>query len=435
VCKVYLVLCAQAIVNATVSTKQIKLRLGVNLQKPLTQARMPKEKIMSILNKLNQAGYAAKKATITTQESRPASETQQQWYLTLCAQKGTSPLEGWELFDSKSLSQEIDRVKAIPIFIQASERQITFINEMTADLGIDPVVAEGLSVTRASEMIATLQKLHQKVMADKPSKKQLELLTQMLYCPDVDESELTGIPQSLIDDFIHSKEELVALYALEEAELQKLIKAKAGSAKVSKTKESFASKIEKEIANQLSLRAQIEKYEEDFSLDSLKKTLVSEFIAKYNAPYREWLRTRASEPQRELINSLLEKNGQEALPYPALIQYDREQASKLIETLRTGKVVNFYEREQPEIKRGASNASEASDMYEEAYEGLIHRLCAMANMSPDDAKMILIQGAEEQESSLQEVALMAAFMNSEDAVITALESVFDEEAIAKILLV
>lgn len=396
---------------------------------------------MSILNKLNKAGYVAStvaKKDVVSTVVREASPAQVTWYTQLCQQKQIEPTVGWEFFNSKELSDEIRRVQSLPSHVPASERQISFIKEMMNDMGINAPDLSSLSVTRATEMIERLKKAHDSFMANKPSKKQLELLANMLLCPDCNEAELIGIPDELIEEYIASKDNLTALYAVKDIEIGKLMKkgdslagkekAKNGEA-IRNTREAYDREIEENIQIQLSAKKALEEYENSFDVANLSKEVVSEFIGKYQPVYRDWLRTRASEGQRNLINSLLVKNGQAELEYQQLIQYSREEATKAIAQLQLGKVYNIGSGERNfEFNREVTGEQRA-----EYLEEVMHSIGAMANFSPDDVKDVLVMHGETQFTAISQLSNIAIALNGEAAVVEQLERVFTQTEIDELL--
>lgn len=125
----------------------------------------------------------------TAKPAQKASEGQMKYYRDLCAQKNQPVVEeGWT---SATINAEINRLKALPFWKVCSENQINRITELCTALKM-PLpnfeMLNGAYGASASQMIQKLKDMSKDVVLP-ISEKQLAMVIQMNFCPDVEPIE------------------------------------------------------------------------------------------------------------------------------------------------------------------------------------------------------------------------------------------------------
>lgn len=122
----------------------------------------------------------------STQKIVNASPAQLKYYHDLCGQKN-EPIDE-SLIESKAVKAEIDRIKALPFFKPCSQAQIDRITELCTALKMPlPNFSKlnGAYGQSASNMIQKLKDMSKNVVLP-ISEKQMAMVMQMNFCPDVD---------------------------------------------------------------------------------------------------------------------------------------------------------------------------------------------------------------------------------------------------------
>lgn len=176
-------------------TKEMLIKKTVKELKEMVQRVAESTGIATNVNKLNKDQlvdlYLELANTLVppepaTPQIGAATPRQITTYLAACERKGIEPDPLHTTWDKNTMSQKIQSVFAMQKVIPASKRQIEMILDLAKRCGLPTPKTEGLTTKSASNLITSLFKIEQKVIASKPSEKQLELLYDMMKCPDVE---------------------------------------------------------------------------------------------------------------------------------------------------------------------------------------------------------------------------------------------------------
>jgi hypothetical protein len=363
-----------------------------------------------------------------------ASARQVAYYETLCKERNIVPTMNYSTTTSKDLSIEINRVKAIAKFAPATESQKNRINTLLGMMSMPPIEMGSMGITDASSIIEKLNARWEKSFAHIPTPKQLELLKNMSYCPDVDLNELSEVPYELYVERDMEQDKLTKMYK----RMDELANDK--DSDWSKVKPVAEAKTQEQVDLVLALNNKIDKYNKSFDIELLTKQQVSEFIQKHQQVYNTWKYNQASPGQRELINKLLARTGNETLTDEQLMQFDKQIARTYIDRLQyEANQVGLAQNtslEKPEVElddmefRLPQTESQASDKSFDDLCELAHLL--YASMGYHEGDQVL--QAKDSEQALQEVIQMASLYVSKENLIQLCSKVYSEEEVKTILI-
>lgn len=369
-----------------------------------------------------------------------ASENTRNYYTKVCGQKNINPIKGYDQLDQTTLSTEIKRVQILPNFVSATLSQVNKLQELFSSLKM-PEPKTGLatlSINDASDMIGKLKTIFEKKYGDIPTPKQLEFIAKMLICPTVNKSDLAGTPVELLNkrdtvqaDIITHNGMVTEIFSQKQ---KAIIAIESGTViELDKANKKVKSKIKRLETKYVKLTAEISEYESNLDIEKITKQEASDFIGKYNPAYRAWFKDRASEDQQNLINTLLKRNGDPELTHEQLMQFDRNLATKFLNTLQAeigrGKKATPIEEEYSDNSRLPKTLNEAEEAYQEVLTNVIYTLCASMGDTAEDNPILTTSNFQKEFEDL--LIMVNVYVNIDD-IISMIAPVLPEEDVCKI---
>ncbi len=363
--------------------------------------------MLNMNNLLNQKGEG-------TEERRSATPNQIKFYIDLCAQKSVEVDPEHTEWSIQEMSSKINELLAMKRIIFASEKQIETIVRLSEQLNMpkpNTDMLKNLPIDKASQLIEKLIKQTNK--SDKPSEKQLQMLADMMKCPDVDFTELIPVHPTYIKEL----DEFRVLYKRALANKSKKVTSNGVTITIEELQDAIIShqnKINETIIN--------------YDLSTLTRKQVGDFIQDNSEKFYAWRDSRPSQAQKDFIRTLQERlskieswavnmdeihanidgsptydvvtpvkdelilTGEHILTDDELNLFNKEQASQLIDMLqkelRNAENYSTQEKEIDDtIGRNLLDLTKANEKEIERLESMIHSLYATLGQEADEEFM------------------------------------------------
>lgn len=356
--------------------------------------------------------YAKTGTYAPTGVAKTVVPTTLQFYMTLCNEKGEMPTCNTQSLQSE-VQAEIERVKKLPNFRPMSEAQRNKITNRCQEIGMSTPNFEGMSLSKASDLIVILDARYVALGLDKIiTPKQADMIENMSMCPDIPTFTLF-LPKETLDKC---------------DEMQFQYNNMLHQLNVGKITEAELSAYE---ADMTIFQSECMAVSGEGDIRKVDRETASEFIQAYQSIYYSWFNSRASEGKRKLLGELYKRQGT-VMTEKELFQFDNHTADVMINQLQKEQGVNYggtLEGMARELKPMPKCPIDVQKYEHDKLQALIHSLYA-------------ILGQQAEEDSLQNPSLdmlgdlckvlQLGFVSEAD-LIEMLGEVFTEVEITKIM--